>query len=188
MIGPPVTTNRVAALGLALALAGCAVVDQGPSLSDAQTAMTLLKFSNNGLPTDLSVTARLDRPDGGYRTGDPITLTVTVNKPASIAVLRVTRGGGTTIVFPNRNQPDARPPNGVAHVTVLAGPEGTELFEFIAATDATAWIFTKKPAASSDYVNLGSTTRATVTDLETTFRHAERGTVAVSHQAIKIGG
>jgi hypothetical protein len=74
------------------------------------------------------------------------------------------------------------------HVTVPAGPEGTELFEFIAATDGTAWVFTKKPAAQSDYVDLGVTTRAIVTDLQTTFRHAERGTVAVSHAAIKVGG
>ncbi len=150
--------------------------------------MALLKFASNNTPIDLTVTGRFDRPDGGYKTGDPIGLTVTTNKPASIAVLRVMHSGDTTIVFPNRNQPDARSGNGAAHVTVPAGPEGTELFEFIAATDGTAWVFTKKPAGSADYVDLGGATRAIVTDLETTFRHAERGTVAVSHAAIKVGG
>ena len=176
------------AIALALALSGCAVVQSGPTLNDAQSTVALLKFTNNSAPTDLSVTGRFERSDGAYKPGDPIALTVTANKPASIAVLRVTRSGDTTIVFPNRNQPNAGAPNGVVHVTMPAGPEGTELFEFIAATDGTAWVFTKKPAAQSDYVDLGVTTRAIVTDLQTTFRHAERGTVAVSHAAIKVGG
>jgi hypothetical protein len=176
------------ALFLALALTGCAVVHQGPSLNDAQTAVTLLKITNNGLSTDLTVTGRLDRLDSDYKTGDPIALTVTANKPAWVAVLRVMHTGDTTIVFPNRTQPDARAANGVVHVTVPAGPEGTELFEFIAATDGTAWVFTKKPAALAEYVDLGDATRAIVTDLQTTFRHAERGTVAVSNQAVKVGG
>jgi hypothetical protein len=183
-----VTKRRLAAFFVALALAGCAVVRQGPSLNDAQMAMTLLKFTNSGLPADLSVTARLDRPDGDTKPGDPIALTVTTNKPAWVAVLRVMHSGDTTIIFPNRNQPDAHAANEVVHVTVPAGPEGTEFFEFIAATDGTAWVFTKKPATLSDYADLGGTTRAIVTDLQTAFRHAERGTVAVSHQAIKIGG
>lgn len=180
-------TSRLAALVVMLVLAGCGL-QSGPSPNDAQSAMALLKFTNNGAPADLSVTARFDRPDGAYKTGDPINLIVTTNKPASIAVLRVMHSGETTIVFPNRNQPDAQARNGVAHVTVAAGPEGTELFEFIAATDGTAWVFTRKPAALADYVDLGAATRAVVTDLETTFRHAQRGTVAVSHQAIKIEG
>jgi hypothetical protein len=170
-----------------LALAGCAVVHQGPSLNDAQTAVTQLHFTNNNAPADLSITARFDRPDGSYKTGDPITLDVTTNKPAWLAVLRVMHSGDTTIVFPNRTQPDAHA-NGVVHVTVPAGPEGTELFEFIAATDGTAWVFTKKPAGPSNYIDLGGTTRAVVSGLETTFRHAERGTVAVSHLAVKVGG
>jgi hypothetical protein len=182
-----VTKSRLAGLAVALALAGCAVVHRGPSLNDAQEVMTLLKFTSNGLPTDLSVTGRFDRPDGDYKTGDPIVLTVTTNKPASIAVLRVMRSGDTQIIFPNRNQPDAHA-NGAVNVTVPAGPEGTELFEFIAAIDGTEWIFTKKPPALSDYVDLGGTTRAIFTDLETTFRHAERGTVAVSNKVIKIEG
>jgi hypothetical protein len=182
-----VTSRRLAALFVVFALAGCAVVHRGPSLNDAQNVVALLKFTNNGLPADLSVTAQFDRPDGDYKTGDPIGLTVTTNKPVSVAVLRVMHSGDTTIVFPNRNQPDARAANGVVHVTVPAGPEGTELFEFIAAADGTAWIFTKKPAALSPYADLGGATRAIVTDLQTTFRHAERGTVAVSHEAIKIG-
>jgi hypothetical protein len=183
-----VTSHRVAALFAALALAGCGVVGGGPSLNDAQTAMTLLKVNNSGGPGELRITARVDRPDGDYKTGDPIALTVTTSKPAAIAVLRVVRSGDTEIVFPNRSQPDARATNGVAHVTVSAGPEGTELFEFIAAVEGTDWVFTRKPAAPSDYVDLGGATRAIVTDLETTFRHSEHGAVAVSHQAIKIGG
>jgi hypothetical protein len=180
--------GRVAGLFVALALAGCGVVHNGPSLNDAQSAMALLKFTNSGSPDDLRVAAQFDRPDGAYKPGDPIGLTVTTSRPASIAVLRVVHSGETTIVFPSRMQPDAHAANGVAHLTLPAGPEGTELFEFIAATDGTAWVFTRKPAAPSDYVDLGGTTRAIVTDLETTFRHAGRGTVAVSHQAIRIGG
>jgi len=183
-----VTRRGVAALFVALVLAGCGVVGGRPSLNDAQTAMTLLKVNNSGGPDELRIKAQFDRPDGGYKTGDPINLTVTTNKPAAIAVLRVRRSGETTIVFPSRSQPAAHAPNGIAHVTVTAGPEGTELFEFIAAVDGTDWVFTRKPPASSDYVDLGGTTRAIVTDLETTFRHSAHGTVAVSHQAIKIGG
>lgn len=181
-------TRGLAAVFTALALAGCAVVQTGPSLNDAQTAMSNLKFTNSGTAADLSVSGQFDRPDTAYKTGDPIGLTVITNKPASVAVLRVMHSGDTTIVFPNRTQPDARAADGVIHVTVPAGPGGTELFEFIAAIDGTAWIFTRKPAAGADYADLGSTTRAIVSDLETTFRHATRGSVAVSHAAIKIGG
>jgi hypothetical protein len=49
-------TRCLVALAAALALAGCGVVNQGPTLNDAQNAVTLLKFTNNSLPSDLSVT------------------------------------------------------------------------------------------------------------------------------------
>jgi hypothetical protein len=99
----------------------------------------------------------------------------------------VLHSGDTTIVFPNRHQPDARA-TGVVHVTVPPGLDGTELFEFIAATDGTAWLFTKKSDASAEYVDLGGTTRSIVSDIETTFRHAPRGSVAASYKAVKVGG
>jgi hypothetical protein len=171
-----------------LALAGCATLSGTPTLNDAQQVVAALKFPGSGAPTDLTVTATLDHPDSDYRTGTPIGIAVSASQPASIAVLRVLRGGETTIIFPNKTQPDARAASGTVHVTIPAGPEGTVLFEFLAAKDGAAWIFTRKPASGADYADLGSTSRAIVTDLETTFKGAPHGTVAVSHKAIKVGG
>jgi hypothetical protein len=180
---------RRALFGLLPALAGCAALSGAPSLDDAQQVVAALKFPGSGAPSDLTVTGNFDRPDGGYSTGAPIAITVTASEPASIAVLRVLHNGETTIVFPNKTQPDAHAANGTIRVTIPAGPEGAELFEFLAAANGgSAWIFTRKPAAPSDYADLGSTTRAIITDLQTTFKGAPHGTVAVSHGAISVGG
>jgi hypothetical protein len=177
---------RQALFGLLLVLAGCAMLTGTPTLNDAQQVVAALKFPGSGAPTDLTVAGSFDRPDGDYRTGAPIAITVTASHPASIAVLRVLHSGQTTIVFPNRTQPDARAANGTIHVTIPAGPEGTQLFEFLAAADGAAWVFSRKPGDGAEYADLGSTTRAIVTALQTAFKGAAHGTVDVSYKAIKV--
>jgi Domain of unknown function (DUF4384) len=174
----------VAALALALALAGCGT-GVGRELNDAQAVIADLKLSKAPKPDGLVVAGTADR--SAYRAGEPITLSVTANRAASLSVLRVLRNGVTTIIFPNRAQPDPRvTSNTPVTLRVTAADKGTELYEFIAAADGSAWPFTKKPPPGAEYVDLGSTTRALASDLETTFKPAPPGTVALAHLALHV--
>lgn len=153
------------AVALALAAASCAILGP-PDPNDAQQAIVDLKFAGTGTPADLTVTGE------AVQRGDKIEISAGTNRPAAIAVFRVARGGETRIV--------ARSTGGRVQTSVPAGKGGIELFEFLAAADATAWPFTRQA------VDLGSTTRAIATDLSTTFRGAKKGTVAVAHTLIRV--
>lgn len=170
---------------LALSLAACAGLGGEPTLNDAQQTVAALKFAGSGTASDLAVAGAVDRHDARYNSGDTIVLTVTVNRPASVAVLRVLHSGETAIVFPSKAHPDAHV-TGTVQFETQAGKGGVELFEYIAATDGSAWLFTRKPEGSAPYVDLGPTTRALAADIATTFRGAKHGTAAVAHQAIRV--
>jgi hypothetical protein len=180
--------RAVAVLAATLAMSGCALLGGKPSLSDAQQVFERLKLPGTGAPSGVTIAGAVDRPDARYRSGEPIVLSVVVDKAASVAVLRVLRSGRTAMVFPDRSRPDAKvAAHSALRVQVTADQRGAELFELIGATDMpTAWPFTKKPAASASYVELGSTTRALATDLLTTFRGAKPGTVAASTVVVRV--
>jgi hypothetical protein len=177
-----------AVLAATLAMSGCVVLGTKPSLSDAQQVIERLKLPGAGAASGLTIAGAVDRPDARYRSGEPIALSVVVDKAASVSVLRVLRSGRTTIVFPDRSHPDAKvAAHSALRVLVTADQPGGELFELIGATNTPAsWPFTKKPAASAAYVELGSTTRALATDLLTTFRGAKPGTVAASTVVVRV--
>ena len=169
---------------LALA-AACTAFGGEPTLTDAQEVVAALKFPGSSAADDLTVSGAVDRHDARYNSGDTIALTVTVSHPASIAVLRVMRSGETTIVFPSKTHPDAQVAGSV-QFAVQASKGGAELFEFIAAADGSAWLFNRKPEGDAEYADLGSTTRAILTNLTTALRGAKPGTVAVAHKAIRV--
>jgi hypothetical protein len=168
---------------------GCSTFSSTPTLSDAQQAIADLKFKESGL----TITGAVEPAGSHFHVGDPVTLTVTVNRDASVAVLRVERNGVTTIVFPNKAQPDARVKAGTVlripapgtFPTVIADRHGPELFKFIASTgDAEAWLFTKQPPPGADFVDLGSTSRAVAHEI----RSALKGAAASAYLAIFVGG
>ena len=57
-------------------------------------------------PGSLEVVAWVDRSDYTYARGEDVTIFVETNKDAYVTVLNVDPAGGTTILFPNRYQPD----------------------------------------------------------------------------------
>ncbi|MGH7094715.1 MAG: DUF4384 domain-containing protein [Stellaceae bacterium] len=174
----------VAAIALALTLAGCGT-GLGRDLNDAQAVIADLRLHKTPQPGGLAVAGTADR--GAYRAGEPITLSVTANRAAYLSVLRVLRNGVTTIIFPSRTQPNPHiAANTPVTLRVTAADKGTELYEFIAAADGTAWPFTRKPPPGAEYVDLGSTTRALAGDLETTFGPAPPGTVAFAHLVLHV--
>jgi hypothetical protein len=177
-----------AVLAATLAMSGCGVLGTKPSLSDAQQVIEQLKLPGAGAPSGLTIAGTVDRPDARYRSGEPIALSVVVDKAASVAVLRVLRSGRTAIVFPDRSHPDAKiAAHSALRIQIAADQPGAELFELIGATDMpAAWPFTKKPAPSAAYVELGSTTRALATDLLTTFRGAKPGTLAAATVVVRV--
>ncbi len=145
----------------------------GDALSDAQQVVADMKLGTPGL----TITATVDHPDRNYRIGEAIALTVQTDKPASIAVLRVMQSGVTSLVFPNRTQPNAKiaadtplnipqpgtPPD--TPVTLAADKPGNVLFEVIGALRGDAWLFSRKPEGSADFADLGTTTRQLVKDI-----------------------
>jgi len=182
--------RREAAFAVAfsmLPLAGCGY-SANTELSDAQQAIVAMKIA----PSDLKIVADVDRADRRYRVGDKIGLTVQVDRPASVAVLRVLRNGVTTLVFPNKAQPDAK----VAANTALRIPEagvviaaerpGTELFEFIASTGTASWLFTRKPAGDDAFVQLGATTRAVAKDIVGSLKAGPSNQAAAMHLSVRV--
>jgi Lhr-like helicase len=107
----------LAALALwAAAGTACAVIGNGATLTDAQQVIAAMKIGPSDQKAadlkgaDLQIVGALDRADRSYRVGEPVTLSVQVNKAAYVAVLRVMPNGATTLVFPNSRQATARVP------------------------------------------------------------------------------
>jgi hypothetical protein len=169
--------------------AACNATGGGTS-SDAQDVVAAMKLG----PSDLSVVGAVDRADDGYRTGEPVVLTVEVNKPAYVAVLRVLPNGATTLVFPNRAHPQAqvaansplRIPDAGSATKITAATSGTVLFEFIAATRGGSWLFTREPEGSADFAELGVTTRALAKDIVTSLQPSPGSATAAAHIKIRV--
>ena len=91
----------------------------------------------------LQVVAWVDRPDFTYAPGERVRIFIETNRDAYVHVLNVTPDGETTVLFPNRYQPDnlvrgGRPaevaaPGSGAQV-VVSEALGTELLKAVAST------------------------------------------------------
>jgi hypothetical protein len=175
-------------LGVGAAVAGCGVVSSG-ELNDAQLAIADMRLGTSAQPSDLTITANADRPSLHYRAGERIGLSFQVSKPASVAVLRVRRNGMTTIVFPNKAQPDAQvAANTVVQITapVTAEKGGPELFKFIAATGSGSWLFGRKPEEGADFADLGPTTRALARGIGISFQGGRGGDLATTQLVVTV--
>ena len=93
----------------------------------------------------LEVLAWVDRPDYTYASGEDVQMFVETNKDAYVTVLNVDPAGETTVLFPNRYQPDnflaadrtLRVPDPSAKFRiVVSGDVGTELLKVIASTES----------------------------------------------------
>jgi hypothetical protein len=151
-------------LGVAIALVGAACAGGKPDFNDAQQVVAALHFPESG---GLTVTGA-PAPGG---------LAVTVNRAAAVAVLRVRHSGQTTILFPSRAQPDPHvAAHAVLHIPLTGEERGSVLYEFIAAENGNAWLFTKTPEPGADYVELGTTTREIVRNI----RQSVKGNAAAA--------
>jgi uncharacterized protein DUF4384 len=179
----------------AVAVAGCGVIDS-ERLTDAQRVIADIKIGpavQRG--EDLQVVATAEHADRRYRVGEPIVLSVHVNQPAYVAVLRVLPSGVTTLIFPNRRHPNAQlaantplrlPEPGDPH-TIAVDKPGVALFEFVAATGGNAWLFNRKPQEGADFAELGTTTRAIARDIVLSLGPG-RATAAASHLVLRVSG
>ena len=161
-------------------------------LTDAQQVIADARLASG----DLSVEGSVDRPDTTYDPGQPITLSVKASKDAYVAILRVLPSGDTAIIFPNRAHRDAK----IAANTVLTVPApgepvkiaadkpGIVLFEFIATTAGTSWLFKRAPDDGSDFADLGSTTRDIAKDLVSTLKVGGPAPTAAMHLTVRISG
>jgi hypothetical protein len=148
----------------ALALSACSVIGGDPALDYAQQVIDRARIG----PSELGIVGGVDHQDQVYRPGQPIRLTVSVNRDAYVAVLRVRANGVTTLLFPNRYQTTARVaantvlsiPGAGDPFTIAAGKPGPELFKFVATTSGGSWLFSTKPEPGATFAELGSTTRA----------------------------
>jgi uncharacterized protein DUF4384 len=164
----------------------------GRTLTDAQQVIADTQISHG----DLTITGTTDRSDTTYNPGQPISLSVKVNKPAHVAILRVLANGDTAIIFPNR----AHPKSDVAASQVLTVPgpgettklavdkPGIVLFELLASTASDSWLFTRAPDKDSDFADLGVTTRAISKDLVNTLKVGKGPETAAAYVTVRIGG
>jgi Domain of unknown function (DUF4384) len=172
-----------AALGVTAA-AGCTLVGDSLELTDAQQVIADMKLG----PSELRVVGGVDHANRAYRVGEPIALTLQVNKDAKAAVLRVLSNGTTTLLFPSKEHPAAE----VAANTVVSVPgisadtPGTVLFEFIAAGSGDAFLFDRKRAEEGTHAQLGATTRSLAKDIVMSIKPGPGREAAGAHLAVRV--
>jgi hypothetical protein len=181
-----VTSRWLAFLALALWTAtgaGCGVVGDSFELTDAQKVIADMKLGGS----ELSIVGTADRADRVYRVGEPIALTLQVDKNANAAVLRVLPNGTTTLIFPNKEHPSAEvSANAAMPVTAIADAPGTVLFEFIAAGRADSFLFDKKRAETGTRAELGATTRAIAREIMMSLKPGPGRETAAAHVAVRV--
>ena len=182
---------------LAAAGAACSVIGDGETLTDAQQVIASMKIGSSDPPgAELTIAGAVDHADRSYRVGEPIALSVEVNKAAYVAVLRVMPNGATTLVFPNSRQATARVPAGAplhipepgAPLKIAADKPGVVLFEFVASTRGGSWLFNRKPQGSAEFAELGATTRALAKDIVASLKVGHGSETAASHLALRVRG
>jgi len=188
--------HRVAAAIAVAAVAGCTVAYRTDILrKDVLTAAQLDIAATQINWGDMTIEGSVDRADTTYDPGQPITLSVKVSKNAHVAILRVLANGETTIVFPNRAHPKAdnaadtmlTAPGPGETVTISADKPQIVLFEFIASTSGTSWLFTRPPDSGSDFAALGVTTRSIAKDLVTTLKVGRGPETVATYLTVRIG-
>lgn len=184
----------------AVAGAACAVIGSGEALSDAQEVIAAMKIAPPDLkgadlkgaaqnPGNLTITAALDHADRRYALGEPISLSVEVSRAAYVAVLRVMPNGATTLVFPNRRQPDARvSANAPLRAVILANKPGVALFEVIASTRGDSWLFNRKPEPPAEFAELGTTTRELAKDIVLSLKLGHGPATAATQLNVQVRG
>jgi hypothetical protein len=193
------------ALGVAVwAAAGtaCGVIGDKETLTDAQQVIAAMKIGVSDQPgadqpgAGLKIVGAADHADRGYRVGEPITLSVEVNKAAYVAVLRVMPNGATTLVFPNRRQATARvPADAPLHIPEPGAPfkitvdkPGVVLFELIASNRGDSWLFNRTPHEPADFAELGTTTRALARDIVLSLKVGRGSDTAAAQLALRVRG
>ena len=180
------TGRGIASLALALLAAvgvGCGVVGDSFELTDAQKVIADMKLGGS----EVRVVGAVDRADSIYRVGQPIALTLQVDKNANAAVLRVLSNGTTTLLFPNKEHPSAEVAADTAvPVTAIADSPGTVLFEFIAASRADSFLFDRKRAETGTRAELGATTRAIAREIMTSLKPGPGRETAAAHVAVRV--
>jgi hypothetical protein len=179
-------TGRHAALAAAalLATAGCNIGGGELELTDAQQVIAGMKLG----PSELRMVGGVDHADRIYKLGEPIALTLQVNKNANAAVLRVLPNGRTTQLFPSKEHPAAA----VAANSVISVPggvadmAGTVLFEFIAAGPGDSFLFDKKRAEEGTRVELGATTRSLAKEIVLSLKPGPGRDTAAAHLAVRV--
>jgi hypothetical protein len=170
----------------AVAGAACSIVGSGETLSDAQEVIANMKIG----PSELKIVGAVDHADRVYHVGEPIALSVEVNRAAYVAVLRVMPNGATTLIFPNRGQASAQvlanAPLGP--VIIAADKPGVALFEFVASARGDSWLFNRKPDAPADFAELGTTTRELAKDIVLSLKIGHGRDTVASHLAVRVQG
>jgi hypothetical protein len=182
--------------------AGCGVIGDKEALTDAQQVIAAMKIGASDRQgadpqgAGLKIIGAVDHADRSYRLGEPIGVSVQVNKAAYVAVLRVMPNGATTLVFPNSRQLTARvPADSPLHIPepgapskITADKPGVVLLEFVASNRGDSWLFNRKPQEPADFAELGATTRALAKDIVLSVRAGQGSDSAASHLALRVRG
>lgn len=181
------TGQRAGVFVLALwaaASACCGAVGGDLELTDAQQVIAGMKLG----PSDLKALGSVDHADRRYRVGEPIGLTLQVNKNAYAAVLRVLPNGTTTIVFPNKDHPSAEVSANtpIKPSAVTADTPGTVLFEFIVAESGDSFLFDRKRAEAGTHAELGVTTRSIAKTVTMSLKPGAGRDTGAAHLAVRV--
>ena len=102
--------------------------------------------ATDGVGGGLMVRTAVDRPDGRYRHGESLSLTVDVTEDAYVWVFDTGTSGKVHQIFPNRFESDnyvragtslAIPREGAEYRLLVSHPKGAELLTVIASKDST---------------------------------------------------
>jgi hypothetical protein len=175
----------------AIALVACGVIGRD-ALTDAQQAIADLRLAGSNLSVQVALAGDRD----AARVGGPLALSLQVSQPAYVAVLRVMPSGATTLVFPNRQQPVAklaanspmRVPAAGTSRSIMPDKPGVALFEVIASSEGSSWLFHRQPADGAEFAELGSSTRAIARLVVASLRGGHGSETAATQLIVRVTG
>lgn len=148
--GVPVAAALVALLQLAASAASATESSLLKDLDIRQVPIAKIERmtdgATGGVGGGLTVRTAVDRPDGRYRHGESLSLTVDVTEDAYVWVFDTGTSGKVHQIFPNRFESDnyvragtslAIPREGAEYQLLVSHPKGAELLTVIASKDST---------------------------------------------------
>jgi hypothetical protein len=138
---------------------------------------------NSTTKVGMTVTVGVDRPDGVYKIGDKVVLSVAVDMDAYVTVFNTGTSGQVHVIFPNEFQQDNHvlagapvliPSDDADFDFIASGPPGTELITVVASTNPDSLVQPGDTVAAGPFQAYTQVAEVVAKDLQITLEAQHR--------------